>query len=140
MASVHPCIGVAIIQPPGMAEEVVESSAPCIGGKAGISCCILRCTTIFKIEHADLEVAGAGDDGSVARVGHEFDAEDVGMVASAYTRIESKRLCQIRWIVIPDVEICVIRAGCKEVAAFGPTAIVSNVQTKMPLSTHTSEH
>ena len=81
MTPVNTSISGGIIQPPSITKESAESSAPgaVLGG--GV-CCSASSATVFQVEHPNLGVACTCNDGSVVRVGHELDAEDVGMVAS----------------------------------------------------------
>ena len=124
MASIHPSVCVPISQPAGMPEEAIKSSAPCAGGKTGVSRYVWVRSTILKIKDADLRVAGTRNYSSIARVGHELDTEDVGMVSRADTCIERKRFGQIGGIVFPDVQVGVIGTRGQEVTVLRPTASI----------------
>lgn len=92
MASVDPTIRVAFVQPPRILKVTIEPSASCACGErvARPRACLGRSTGILKIKDTNLGVSCAGDDGAVARVGHEFDGEDIRMVTRVNAGVERK--------------------------------------------------
>jgi len=108
MAAVDSRICIRFGQPSAVPKEVVEPPASCA---LCCTCGSLRASTVFQVEYAYLRVSSTCDDGTVVRVGHELDGEDVGMVASADTGIEGERLRLVVGVVLPDVEVGIVGAG-----------------------------
>jgi len=110
MASVYPSIGIGLIEPPGVTEKAIEPPTSCVGGEGGLRW-VGRCgTAVFQIKDTHFRVPGTSHNGSITRMGHELDGEDVGPVAGGNTGIEGESIWQAGRIVIPDVEISIIRA------------------------------
>ena len=93
-----------------MTEETVEPPTSCASGEGGLSRASLCGTAVFEIEDTNFRIAGTGDDGSIARVGHEFDRKYVSTMASGNTAIEGKGVWKAGRIVVPDIEMGIIRA------------------------------
>ena len=109
VAAINTRIRILVVQPAGVLEKAVEASAASTGGEARLRRGIVTGPTVLQVKDADLRVSCTCDYCSITRVGHEFDAEDIGLMASTDTGIESEWLRQVARIVVPDVEIGVIR-------------------------------
>ena len=110
MAAIDSGICICFGQPSATPKEVIKSPASCT------LCCTsgsLGGTTIFQVKYPHFRITGTGHDGPVVRVGHELDGEDVGTVACADTGIEAERFCLVLGIVLPDVEVGIVRARGK---------------------------
>lgn len=70
----------------------------------------MRGTAVFEIKDTDFRITSTGHDGSITGMGHELDGEDVGPVAGGNTGVEGKGVWEAGRIVVPDVEIGVVRA------------------------------
>ena len=108
MAAVDSCVRVCFCQPLAIGKEIVEPPAPC----ALLCTCGSLCTsTIFQIKDSYFRITSACHDGTIVRMGHKLDREDVGMMAGANARIECEGLRLVGRVVLPNVEVGIIGAG-----------------------------
>lgn len=114
MAAIDSGVRICFGQPSAVPKEVVESPASCTLRCTGSS---LGTDTIFQVKYPHFGISGTGHDGPIIRVGHELDGENVGTVASADAGVESERFCLVLRIVLPDVEVCIVRARGKQSTA-----------------------
>jgi len=66
-------------------------------------------STVLDIEDSD--IIGRGDNGTVVRVGHKLDGEDVTPVPRHYRSGQAELRRRRFWVVRMDVDAVVIRAG-----------------------------
>ena len=109
MASIDPCVRIRLIQPPSVTKEFVESPTAGATLERSVSR-ISRITAVLKVADPNLGVPCTCNDGTVVGVGHEFDAENIRVVTSSNTGVEGERFSKIGGVVVPDVQVGVIRA------------------------------
>jgi hypothetical protein len=85
---------------------------------------------MLQVKDTNLGVSRAGDQRAVARMRHELDGEDVGMVTGADTCVQREGLRGSVGIVVPDVQVGVIGAGSEEAASGRPTARAGSVRAR----------
>ena len=71
---------------------------------------------------------------------HELDGEDISMVASIDTRIEREGFRLAIWVVIPDVQVSVVRARGEKSTARRPTVDSSALCSCLREDIATLEH
>ena len=93
-----------------MTEKAVEPPASCARGEGGLRRVGLCGTAVFEIKDTNFRIPSTGHNGSVAGMRHELDGEDVGPMAGGNTGIKGEGAREAAGIVIPDIEVCIIRA------------------------------
>jgi hypothetical protein len=84
MAPVHTAVGIFCSQESGIGEEIVKSPASGGGSRRRLSLKVAIPAGIFDVKNPNLMVARACYQGTVIRVWHELDREDIRPV----TRME----------------------------------------------------
>lgn len=108
MAPVDPSIGIAFTQIPHSSKEVVETSTSSRRHERRRGGGVAIAAGVFDVEHSDLGIAGAGNQGAIVRVGHKLDGEDIGLVAREHGRIQRERRSRRLWLVRVDIQVLVV--------------------------------